>query len=64
MQNRGRTWMGLALVAAGLLWAAPVSAGVGDKAPEFKGTEFINTPEVSMKDLKGQVIFYEIFRTW
>ena len=56
--------MGVALVSAALLWAAPVIAGVGDKAPDFEGTEFIHTPEVTMKDLKGQVIFYEIFRTW
>ena len=59
-----RTWVGLGLVSAALLWAAPVIAGVGDKAPEFEGKEFINTPEVGMNDLKGQVIFYEIFRTW
>ena len=36
----------------------------GDDAPGFEGKEFINTPEITMKDLKGQVVFYEIFRTW
>ena len=61
---RVRTWMGLCLMTAALAWAAPVIAGVGDKAPDFEGKEFLNTPDVSMKDLKGQVIFYEIFRTW
>ena len=61
---RTRTWMGLALVSAALAWAAPVIAGVGDKAPAFEGKEFVNTPDVSLQDLKGQVIFYEIFRTW
>ena len=59
-----RAWLGLGLVSAALLWAAPVIAGVGDKAPDFEGKEFINTPEVTLADLKGQVIFYEIFRTW
>ena len=59
-----RTWMGLGLVSAALLWAAPVIAGVGDKAPAFEGKEFINTPAVSLDDLKGQVVFYEVFRTW
>ena len=61
---RRRTWIALCLMTAALAWAAPVIAGVGDKAPEFKGEEFLNTPDVSMKDLKGQVIFYEVFRTW
>lgn len=61
---RIRTWMGLALVSTALAWAAPVIAGVGDKAPAFEGKEFVNTPDVSLQDLKGQVIFYEIFRTW
>ena len=61
---RTRTWMGLARVTAALAWAAPVIAGVGDEAPAFEAKEFVNTPKVSMKDLKGRVIFYEIFRTW
>lgn len=61
---RVRSWAGMVLVSAALAWAAPVLAGVGDKAPDFDGTEYVNTPEVSMKDLRGQVILYEIFRTW
>ena len=36
----------------------------GAAAPAFEGKEFINTDEISMTDLRGQVVFYEIFRTW
>ena len=36
----------------------------GAAAPAFEAKEFINTEPVSMMDLRGRVIFYEIFRTW
>ena len=41
-----------------------LGADVGDVAPGFEGKEFINTPSISMKTLRGRVIFYEVFRTW
>ena len=41
-----------------------LGAEVGDTAPGFEGKEFINTPNISMKKLRGRVIFYEVFRTW
>jgi len=54
-----------ALVAAGL-FAAPSFAGVsvGDTAPEMQGREFINSPPITVKGLRGQVLLYDIFRTW
>ena len=54
---------GVALVCA-LALGAPAFGGVGDDAPPFDGTAFYNTPNITMKDLRGQVILYEIFRTW
>ena len=36
----------------------------GAAAPAFEGKEFINTEEISMNDLRGQVVLYEIFRSW
>ncbi len=44
--------------------ATPVGVSVGDKAPDFSGREYINTGSTSLKQLQGQVIVYEIFRTW
>ena len=54
--------LGAALVMA--LAVPTLAAEVGEVAPDFEGSEFINTPEISMKKLKGRVIFYEVFRTW
>lgn len=55
-----------ALVAAAGLLAAPSFAGVsvGDTAPEMEGKEFINSPPITVKGLRGQVLLYDIFRTW
>lgn len=58
------------ILAAGLAAAAFVAAparaavGVGESAPEMEGKEFINTPKVTLKDLRGRVLIYDIFRTW
>lgn len=54
--------LGAALVMA--LAVPTLAAEVGEVAPGFEGSEFINTPQISMKTLKGRVIFYEVFRTW
>lgn len=54
--------LGAALVMA--LAVPTLAAEVGQPAPGFEGKEFINTPDVSMKALRGRVIFYEVFRTW
>lgn len=55
-------------VLALLLQAAPSFGGSalpeGATAPAFEGKEFINTEEVSMNDLRGRVIFLELFRSW
>jgi len=59
-----RTWIGLLLATAALGWVGTALAAVGDEAPAFEGKAFINTSKTSLKDLKGQVILYEVFRTW
>ena len=56
------------LALAGLLASAPVPAEpaleTGESAPEFEGTEFVNTEPCSFKSLRGHVVLVEIFRTW
>ena len=61
-----RKWItGLAFAAAATILAAPAFAlEAGDPAGDFTGKDFINTGALSMKKLRGRVIFYEIFRTW
>jgi hypothetical protein len=61
-----RTWLAAAALAAASFVAAPAFAGVGvgDAAPEMQGKEFINTPKVTLKELRGRVLIYDIFRTW
>jgi hypothetical protein len=54
----------LACVVLGGGAIAHAAPGIGDPAPAFEGKAFINTPKVSLHDLKGQVILYEVFRTW
>lgn len=63
-----RTWL-LGLVAAGLLFAGVPAAQAeglaeGEVAPAVVGKEFINTPDLDWKALKGRVIIVELFRTW
>jgi hypothetical protein len=54
----------LALVSALPSASAGSALSTGAAAPAFEGKEFINTEEIGMNDLRGQVIFYEIFRSW
>jgi peroxiredoxin len=56
----------LSLVLAGGARVDAASGGpeVGDKAPDFEGKEFVNGEPCSLKSLRGQVVFFEIFRTW
>ncbi len=65
---RTRSWL-FGLVAAGLLatglpavQAEPIAEG--ETAPAIVGKEFLNTPELDWKALKGRVIVVEMFRTW
>jgi hypothetical protein len=60
-----RRVLAVALAAAGL-FAAPAFAAVkvGDPAPEMQGKEFINSKPLQLKDLRGRVLIYDIFRTW
>lgn len=45
--------------------ATPAMAvDAGDIAPDFEGKEFINTNPISLKKLRGRVVFLEIFQTW
>lgn len=55
----------LVLVGALALLSPGASAGVGegDAAPEFEGKEYVNTAACTLKALRGQAVFLEIFRT-
>jgi hypothetical protein len=61
-----RRSVAFAALALACLAAPPVRAevAVGEPAPAFEGKEFYNSPRVTMADLRGQVLLYEIFRTW
>lgn len=61
-----RTFVAAAAAALALFAAAPAQAGVGqgEKAPAFKGKEFVNTTSVDLQTLAGRVVLLEIFRTW
>jgi hypothetical protein len=57
-----------AAVVTAAMWYAPPPAhamlGEGESPPEFEGKEFINSKKCDLKSLRGQVVLYEIFRTW
>jgi hypothetical protein len=64
-------WIRRVLAAAGIAaaftFAPPASRAdldPGAAMPAFEGKEFINTEEISLPDLRGKIVFYEIFRTW
>jgi peroxiredoxin len=52
----------LLVTSAHLAGAAPIAPG--DRAPDFVGKEFVNGEPCSLKSLRGQVVFLDIFRTW
>ncbi|MHC5009816.1 MAG: hypothetical protein ACYTG6_02570 [Planctomycetota bacterium] len=55
-----------ALFSTALLFAAgsaQAGIGVGDTAPDFEGKTFFNTDDVSLRDLRGRVVFFELFST-
>lgn len=47
-----------------LAGVASAGVGVGDRPPALEGKEFVHTDPVTLKDLQGKVVLYEIFRTW
>jgi len=49
----------------GLLPAPQAAAklGEGDIAPDFEGKDFVNTSPVSLKTLRGRLVFIELFST-
>jgi hypothetical protein len=56
-----------ALAAAAMWFASPdvkAELASGEKAPNFAGKEFINSAKCDLKSLRGQVVLYEVFRTW
>jgi hypothetical protein len=63
-----RLHLSLMLVLLGLLaWRqAPAEPALaeGESAPEFEGTEFVNTEPCSFKSLRGHAVLVEVFRTW
>jgi hypothetical protein len=52
-------------VAAAFFLAAPAvqAADVGDLAPDFEGKEFFNCDELSLRDLRGRLVLFELFST-
>jgi hypothetical protein len=50
---------------AGLAPTAPAHAklGEGDVAPDFEGRDYFNTSPVSLKLLRGRLVFIELFST-
>lgn len=59
--------LGVAAAAALAVFLAPVAGAgqaPGDKAPSFKGRDFVNTTSVDLQTLQGRVVLLEIFRTW
>lgn len=57
--------LALLLVVAGLA-ALPAPAGafslrVGDRAPEITGERWINSPPLSIAELRGRVVFIEFW---
>ena len=64
MRTRCIPLIGLALVTTLCLAAgAARAADVGDVAPEFEGKEFINCDSISLKELRGRLILFELFST-
>jgi hypothetical protein len=67
VRTRNR-FLALGALLAAVLWAGPTygesALPTGATAPGFEGKEFINTEEVGMNDLRGRVIFLELFRSW
>ena len=59
-----RLIVGVALTTAFFLAALPAHAlDVGDQAAEFEGKDFFNTDAISLKDLRGRVVLFELFST-
>jgi thiol-disulfide isomerase/thioredoxin len=54
----------LAFAGSSRAQAAPTPLPEGTKAPDFEGKEFVNGEACSLRSLRGQVVFLEIFRTW
>jgi thiol-disulfide isomerase/thioredoxin len=52
---------GLALATSAL---AGIQVGAGDPAPAFKGKLWFNHDKASLDDLRGKVVFLDVWRTW
>lgn len=42
---------------------AACAVDVGDLAPEFEGKEFFNCDDISLKELRGRLVLFELFST-
>ena len=62
--GRGLAALALVLAVSTRTEAAPTPLPEGAKAPDFEGKEFLHGEPCSMRSLRGQVVFFEIFRTW
>ena len=63
--RRLRTYAAAAAIATAFWLAAPsaLAVDVGDLAPDFEGKAFINCEELSLKDLRGRLVLFELFST-
>ena len=57
----GLAVLGLLALSAGPGWA---ELGEGDEAPPVEGKEFFNTESITYAELRGRLIFLELFATW
>lgn len=64
MRTHALSLFGLALATTLCLAASTAhAADVGDVAPEFEGKEFFNCEQLSLKELRGRLVLFELFST-
>ena len=50
-----------ALAAVALALPASAAVGPGDLAPDFEGNDYFNTEPLTLRDLRGKLVFLELF---
>lgn len=51
-------------VLACVVFVTTAYAQVGQRAPEFDGSKWYNTPPLALEDLAGKTVHVVVFRTW
>ena len=66
MNGFGRVSWLVAPLAAAALVAAPASAGVkvGDKAPDWELTDWVNSRPYKLSQLSGKAVLLEFWASW